>query len=152
MIETGAISYSGSSRTVIIDTPVGIVEAKAEINDGEVKEVMIKNIPSFLLRSDVSVDVKGLGKIQADIAFAGNFFYAQVDADKLQLSLDSENKNQLISLGLMMREAINQTIPTVHPEDPEIKGVSAVDFFGKPTHREAHYRDIPGCLKSLAVR
>jgi len=37
MIETGAISYSGSSRTVIIDTPVGIVEAKAEINDGEVK-------------------------------------------------------------------------------------------------------------------
>ena len=142
MIETGAISYSGSSRTVVIDTPVGMVEAKAEIDDGEVKGVTLKNIPAFLLMSDVSVNVKGFRKIQVDIAFAGNFFYAQVDADKLQLSLDSENKNQLISLGLSIRETINQTISTVHPEDPEIKGVSAVDFFGKPSHPEAHYKDI----------
>ncbi|MBP9899378.1 MAG: proline racemase family protein, partial [Gemmatimonadales bacterium] len=57
--------------TVHLDTPVGPVSAVLA-EDGE---VTIRNVPSYCHRSDVSVEVPGLGRVTGDVAWGGNWFF-----------------------------------------------------------------------------
>jgi len=66
-----------------------------------------------------------------DISFAGNSFYALVDIAINKISTEKADLSSLIELGLQIRDEINRTVDTVHPENPDIKGVSAVNFVGK---------------------
>ncbi|MDV2888518.1 proline racemase family protein, partial [Alkalihalophilus pseudofirmus] len=61
-----------------LDTPAGLVEADILVEGKKAKEVSFCNIPAFLLKS-VSIDVEGIGRVDADIAYGGNF-YAIIDA------------------------------------------------------------------------
>ncbi len=54
-----------------IETPVGIVEVDL-LNE---HEAAVENVPSYRYRSDVSVDVPGLGTLTGDIAWGGNWFF-----------------------------------------------------------------------------
>ena len=65
----------------------------------------IQNVPSFALALDQSVAVAGLGTIDYDMAFGGNF-YALVAADTLGLDPVPENAQQLIDSGLHIIHAI----------------------------------------------
>jgi 4-hydroxyproline epimerase len=57
--------------SVTIDTPVGTVGAVLH-TDGS---VTIRNVPAYCHALDVSVDVPGLGVVQGDVAWGGNWFF-----------------------------------------------------------------------------
>ena len=54
-----------------IETPSGIVTA----NLAEDHTITVKNIPSYLAISDLSVDVPDYGTVTGDLAWGGNWFY-----------------------------------------------------------------------------
>ncbi len=65
-----------------IDTPVGTVQVQLHPQG----EVSIHNVPSYRLHKGLSVEVPGLGRVQGDVAWGGNwFFLCHVPDSPLQL-------------------------------------------------------------------
>jgi proline racemase len=106
---------------------------------GKAKEVSFCNVPAFLLKS-VSVDVEGIGLVDADIAYGGNF-YAIIDAKSVGLELIPENASLIIEKAITIRNTINEKTDIVHPTYPFIRGLTHVEFFTAPTHEDADVKN-----------
>jgi len=114
--------------------------AKVAVDDLIAKSVTFKNIPSFLYRSDVEVDVPDYGRITMDIAYGGNF-YALVEAKGLGLDIAPEEAGDLVRAGVSIRKAVNDQLTVRHPERPFIEGLTHVEFYGPPARPEAHAKN-----------
>ena len=140
MIEAGIVPTEEPITTIKLDTPAGLVTARVVVEDRSAKDVTFKNIPSFLYRADVEVDVPGFGRVNLDIAYGGNF-YALVEASALGLDIIPQRAGELVKAGIAIREAVNTQIRVQHPEEAFIEGLTHVEFFGEPAHPEAHARN-----------
>ncbi len=140
MVEAGIVPVREPVTKIIFDTPAGLVDVSVQVENGVAKSVTFENIPSFLYESEVTVSVPGLGKIKMDIAYGGNF-YALVDASSIGIELLPENADKIVSLGKLIRKAVNSQLDVRHPEKTFIKGLTHVEFYGPPTHPEAHVKN-----------
>ncbi|PGZ96636.1 proline racemase [Bacillus pseudomycoides] len=139
LVESGLIPTQEPITSLKLDTPAGLVEVDISVENGKAKEVSFCNIPAFLLKR-VSVDVEGIGRIDADIAYGGNF-YAIIDAKSVGLELLPENASNIIETAINIRNTINEQFEIVHPQHPFIKGLTHVEFFTEPTHEEADVKN-----------
>ena len=80
--------------------------------------------------------LKGIGIVDADIAYGGNF-YGIIDAQSVGLELTPENASKIIEIGIKIRNMINQKTEIVHPQYPFIRGLTHIEFFTEPTQEEA---------------
>ncbi|NGQ97440.1 4-hydroxyproline epimerase [Brevibacillus sp. SYP-B805] len=140
LVETGMIPVTEPVTALKLDTPAGLVEVRIEVENGKAKQVTFRNIPAFLYKRDVTVEVDGLGEVTCDIAYGGNF-YAITDARKLALPLVPSNASAIVETAVRIRQAINRTLEVVHPVHPYIKGLTHVEFYSDPTHPEAHVKN-----------
>jgi trans-L-3-hydroxyproline dehydratase len=101
-----------AKNTLHIDTPAGRVTATAEFDAGVVERVSFRNVPSFVLHTQVDVNVPTLGLVRCDVAFGGAF-YAVVDGTAL--GLDPERPRPLIDAGMAIKHAVAAELPIVHP-------------------------------------
>jgi proline racemase len=138
LVETGMVEVREPETVIALDVPAGLVEARVQVADGRATAVSLRNVPSFLHERDASVDVPGLGRVDYDMAFGGNF-YALVDAASIGLSPEPENAQALIDTGLAIMGAINAARPPVHPEDERIRGCHHVVLHA-PGRDGAHAR------------
>ncbi len=99
ILEAGIFPKKEPLTVITLDTPAGLVVANVLIDNSEVIEVSFKNIPSFLYRNDVEVDLPSIGRITADIAYGGNFF-AIVEAKSAGLELKPENSAEIVKRGV----------------------------------------------------
>src|SRR5919107_548531 len=74
LLETGSLPSSEPETVVRIDTAVGAVEATARVEEGRVRWVRVRNVPSFAVALDRKIVVPEYGTIAADIAFGGQFY------------------------------------------------------------------------------
>lgn len=139
LIEAGMVKKEEPYTLINIDTPAGLVEAKIKVRRGKAEEVTFINVPSFLLRS-IQIDVEGIGNVECDIAYGGNF-YGIIDARKLDLSLETDNASVIIEKGITIRNAINEAETIVHPEYPFIQGLTHIEFFTDPVHPDADVKN-----------
>jgi proline racemase len=107
--------------------PGGPVDVVAECRDGKCVSVTISNVPSFAAKLDAPLEVPGHGTIHVDIAYGG-MFYAIVDAHALGFAVEPHEARDLAILGEKIRIAAREQHEVVHPEFPEIRGVSIVQF------------------------
>ena len=128
LLETGMVKMTEPITRLSLDTPAGLVTVTADCENGRCKSVAFDNVPSFVFALDYKVDVPGLGIVSVDIAWGG-MIYGVVDATTLGLRISNENGPRLIDYGERIKRALQQApfIP-VHPENPNIKGVSILEF------------------------
>ncbi len=69
------------SKHCKIDSPAGRVTAYADVKDGEVERVRFQNVPCFVYKENITVQVDGIGDVIADVAYCGAF-YVYLDAKK----------------------------------------------------------------------
>ncbi|GAA4918815.1 proline racemase family protein [Nesterenkonia rhizosphaerae] len=138
LVETGMVEVTEPVTQVRLDTPAGLVVADVAVSDGRAESVTIRNVPSFLLRQEATVEVPGLGEVTYDLAFGGNF-YAVVELEKLGLPFDRKAKDQLLAAGLSIMEAINAADMPVHPEREDIRGCHHV-YLQAPGSTAEHSR------------
>jgi proline racemase len=129
LVETGMVEVVEPITRIRLDTPAGLVVADVEVKDGAARAVTIQNVPSFALALDQSVEVAGLGQIDYDIAFGGNF-YAVVDIAQIGQPFDRAAQQPIVAAGLAIMDAINESKQPVHPTSPEITGCHHVYFIG----------------------
>ncbi|KQR81813.1 hydroxyproline-2-epimerase [Burkholderia sp. Leaf177] len=127
---------------VRLDTPAGLVVARYTLDGDHVASVQLTNVPSFLHSNDLSVEVEELGEIHFDVAYGGNF-YAIVEPQKTFAGLHSLRPSDIQRLSPVLRKKANEKYRFVHPEQPEIHGLSHVMWCGEPT--------IPGASARNAV-
>ena len=140
-IETGMVEVVEPITTVVMDTPAGLVTAKAKVADRRVSEVSIVNVASFLYKKDVSVEVPGIGNLVIDIAFGGSFF-ALVKASDLKLEISPANCFELTQAALKIRDCVNEQVEMQHPTLSHIITCDLVEVFGPPTHPDANYKNV----------
>jgi len=127
LVETGMVEVSEPETTIRLDTPAGLVDVRVQVAEGRATAVTLRNVPAFLHERDASVDVTGLGRVDYDMAFGGNF-YALVQARSVGLAPEPDRAQQLIDAGLAIMAAIDDAAPPVHPADERIRGCRHVVF------------------------
>lgn len=126
LVETGMVPVVEPVTTVRLDTPAGLVSADVRVEDGAARSVTLTNVPAFAVGLDLKTEVPGLGTVTYDLAYGGNF-YAFVELDALGLPFDRARKQDLLTAGLAIMDAINAGDDRpVHPEDPAVAGVKHV--------------------------
>lgn len=118
-VEFGLVEKMEPTTIVKIETPAGLVEAVVSVKNGNVQDVTYRNVPSFVYRENVALQLEDFGTVTADIVYGGNFF-ALVDAEKLNVSIDASNSDVLCRIGMAAMRAVNQQYPVVHPLYPHI--------------------------------
>ncbi len=136
LVETGIIEAREPETEIVLDTPSGLVRAKVAVKDGKAESVTIRNVPSFLYKADVELDVPGVGRLQVDIAYGGNF-YAILEADSVGLEVKTENANEIILMGAKIWQTVNEQVEIYHPLEPQIDCINYVEFSAPATHSKA---------------
>lgn len=123
-----------------LETPAGLVVARYQLEGSKVTSVKITNVPSFLYVKDYQFECPELGKLKVDIAYGGNF-YPIVEPQENFKDFADYSPEELIRLGRMLYNTLNESIEVVHPEDETIAGMRHCMWTGKPTVPEAHGRN-----------
>lgn len=127
LLETGMVAMQEPDTVVRIEVPGGPVRARATCRDGKCVAVEIENVPAFVDRLDVALEVEGVGTVRADVAYGG-MFYAIVDATTLGFRVAADEARELAILGERIRRAAREQLEVVHPLNPAIRGVSIVQL------------------------
>ena len=117
---------------VRLDTPAGVVVARYKLNGDHVDSVQLINVPSFLHSTDLSVELEGLGEVRFDVAYGGNF-YAIIEPQENFAGMQTLRPTDIQRLSPVLRQKANEKYQFVHPEKPEIHGLSHVMWTGEPT-------------------
>lgn len=120
LVETGMVEVTEPITTIRLDVPAGVVEAQVQVEGGRAKAVTIRNVPSYVVGLDRTVEVPGVGEVTYDLAFGGNF-YAIVPIERLGIPFDRSEKQRMLDVSLALMDAINSTDMPVHPENSAIR-------------------------------
>ncbi len=127
LLETGMVKMREPETTLRLEAPAGVVEVRAACSHGRCESVEFVNVPCFADRLDAPLEVEGLGTVTVDIAFGG-MWYAIADAQSLGFKLVPSEARELSHVGELIRAAAREQLSCVHPENPEISGVSIVQI------------------------
>ncbi len=135
ILETGMLPMREPETTLTLDTPGGLVRVSAECRDGRCVRVRFRNVPSFVLYRDRTVEVPGLGTVVVDVAYGG-MLYVIVDAARLGFAIEPHEARDLVAMGERIKAAAAKQLPAVHPENPEIHTINQTLFAGPLTATE----------------
>jgi trans-L-3-hydroxyproline dehydratase len=127
LLETGMVEMTEPVTDLRLEAPGGPIDVTAACRDGKVEWVELENVPCFASRLDAPLEVEGLGTLMVDVAYGG-MFYAIADAKALGFALVPSEARDLSRVGEQIRRAARDQLPVVHPENPEIEGVSIVQI------------------------
>jgi proline racemase len=127
LLETGMVPMQEPETMLRLEAPAGVVEVTARCANGRCESVELTNVPCFVDRLDAGLEVDGIGTVTVDVAFGG-MWYAIVDAEALGLELVPSEARDLSLAGERIRLAAREQLSCVHPENPELAGVSIVQI------------------------
>jgi proline racemase len=130
-LETGMLPVTGRLTTVKLDTPAGLVTARAKVQDGRVRSVAFENVPSFVYALDKTVEVPGIGPVRYDVAFGGAF-YAFCQAADLGVGLGLADFHRLIEVGTAVKHAVMDSLPIRHPLEEDLSFLYGTIVVGPP--------------------
>ena len=139
-VETGMVPVTEPYTDVVLEAPAGLIRARVRVENGRAREVSFLNVPAFLYRENLQLELGEYGTVPFDISFGGSFF-ALVDAQAVGLAIEQENLDQLIDFGMRLRDRINRTIPVRHPY-LNITTVDLVEIYGPADRPDADRKNV----------
>ena len=127
LLETGMIEMVEPETRLTLETPGGLVEAVVVCRDGKCESVAVTNVPCFVVELDALVEVAGQGTLSVDIAYGGAFF-AIVDSGAMGFALNRSEARELVEMGEIIKAAVVEQHPVVHPENSDIHTVTFTEF------------------------
>lgn len=140
-VECGLVPVVEPVTRIRIDMPAGLVEVCVEVENGRARRVSFVNVPAFVYKRGVRLEVPGYGMVVVDIVFGGSFF-AAVSGESIGIEVRPGNVRQLVAAGLAVRQAVNQSVAVEHPVLSHIRAVDLVTIYGAPTVPGAKYKNI----------
>ncbi|KAH7121558.1 proline racemase [Dactylonectria macrodidyma] len=125
LLETGMIPMKEPITNINLDTAAGLVGVTAKCEGGKCKSVSFDNVPAFVVKLDLQVDVPGLGAVPVDVVWGG-MWYVIVKAESLGVSIDNKQGPKLVELGQRVKLAAAAQFEPVHPDNPGIRGITNI--------------------------
>ena len=117
-LDEGVIGRSEGENHVVVDVPSGRLETWARVEQGRVRSVRFRNVPSFVWAEGVE-----LGSRTVDVAFGGAFYAS------LEERVEPHELPRLIELGRELKRDVEAWQDVVHPLEPELRDVYGVIFW-----------------------
>ncbi len=136
LLETGMLPMREPVTELTLEAPAGLIRVRADIAEGKVTRVTFRNVPAFAVHLDTAVEVPKLGTVTVDVAFGG-MFYVIIDAAAVGLRISPDEGSDIVRLGEMIKEAAREQLPVVHPDQPDIAGVTVAEFSAPATRSDA---------------
>lgn len=127
LLELGMLPMLEPETTVVLDTPAGLVTARARCADGRCQSVSLDMVPAFVEHLDLTIDTREFGPLKIDVAFGG-VYYALIDVEQIGLTIAPENARELATAGVALKELINRQVEVQHPLMPSVNEVAYVMF------------------------
>jgi proline racemase len=140
-VETGMVEVKEPYTDLVLEAPAGLVKARVKVENGKAKEVSIINVPSFLYKSGIEIEVEGIGKVKIDLSFGGSFFVLVKAAD-LGLDICPENATKLSEVGMKILKIVNSTVEIQHPTLPHIKTADLIEIYGPAKSADATMQNV----------
>ena len=123
LLETGILPMQEPETQLVLEAPGGVIEIMARCENGRVLDVTVRNLPAFVDRQDLLLEVAGLGTLRVDTAFGGDSFVI-VDAADLGFRLVPDEARELVEAGIRITNATNEQFGFHHPANPDWRHVS----------------------------
>ncbi|MEE1926408.1 proline racemase family protein [Pseudomonas sp. 148P] len=127
LLELGMVPMQEPETTVVLDTPAGLITARAVCADGRCVSVSLDMVPAFVEHLDLVIETEAFGAIKVDVAFGG-VYYALIDVEQTGLSIAPENARILADAGVALKDVINRQLSIQHPLLPSVNEVAYVMF------------------------
>ncbi len=138
LVETGMVPRREPQTEIRLDTPTGIVTVFVEMEEGEVANISLENVPAFLYRRDLKIDVPGVGEIEVDIGYGGNFF-TLVDIDAVGRKITAAGMGELRELSKVILAASNRAVEIEHPYNPDVNYMDQLLFCEDKPNENGEY-------------
>ncbi len=132
LLETGILPMQEPVTTLTLEAPAGLIEVTAACSNGKVTGVTFQNRPAFAAHLDQVVEVPGIGPVTLDVAYGG-MWYAIVEAAQIGLDIVPGQGAEIVRKGEMIKAAAREQLPVIHPDNPDIAGISILEFTAPPT-------------------
>lgn len=136
LIETGMVPVTEPLTCLTLEAPAGLITVDAEVSGGKVKGVTFENLPAFAMHLNKTVEVPEFGAVTVDVAWGG-MFYVIADAEKLGIELIPDRAGEITRAGEMIKTAAREQLPCIHPENPNINGITICVMTGTPRAKGA---------------
>jgi proline racemase len=123
-LDEGVVERREGENRVVVDVPSGRLETVAVVEDGRVRSVTFRNVPSFVWATQVEA-----GDVVVDVAFGGAFYAS------LPERVEPAELPRLIELGREVKRALEADHEIVHPLEPELRDVYGVIFWQQEEER-----------------
>lgn len=130
LLETGRVRMVEPVTLVRLDTPAGLVTARARCEGGRCVSVSLDNVPAFVERLDEVIQTPRWGEIKVDIAFGG-VYYAIADVDQIGLTIEPHHARELAEAGIEIKRLLAHQVDVCHPELRGVDHVAYVMFRSK---------------------
>jgi trans-L-3-hydroxyproline dehydratase len=153
-VEAGMVPMTEPVTSFAVDAPCGQIRLFAEIKQEQVLHCWFHNVPSFVVATDQTLNLPGVGELKYTLAYGGAF-YAYVDAASIGLSLEAQNHRQIIELGQRIKLALSQQIDIQHPFEPDLNFLYGTIFTGPAaphvTGAANSHQNSPATLRNVCV-
>ncbi|GAB5095951.1 proline racemase family protein [Caballeronia sp. HLA56] len=134
LLETGILPMTEPVTELVLEAPAGLIHVRCRCENGKVTQVEFTNQPAFANHLDKTIEVEGVGTLTVDVGYGG-MTYVIVDAQKLGFAITPDEARQLCELGQTIKAAAAEQLPSPHPLNPNIKGITQTEFV-MPLRRE----------------
>jgi proline racemase len=130
-LDEGIVGRREGENRVVVDVPSGRLETVALVEDGRVRSVTFRNVPSYVWATQVEA-----GDAVVDVAFGGAFYAT------LRERVEAAELPRLIELGRAVKRALEAENEIVHPLEPELRDVYGVIFWQQEGEQPLTQRNV----------
>src|SRR5438445_651377 len=117
-LDAGVVPKVEGENRVVVDVPSGRLETWAQVEDGSVRSVRFRNVPSFVW----ATGLRAAG-VEVDVSFGGAFYAS------CRERVEPRELPRLIELGRAIKRGLEAAHEIVHPLEPELRDVYGVIFW-----------------------
>ena len=130
-LDEGIVERREGENRLVVDVPSGRLETWASVQNGRVRSVRIRNVPSFVWAEGVE-----LGDRTVDVAFGGAFYAS------LEERVEPAELPRLIELGRQLKRELEAWQDVVHPLEPELRDIYGVVFWQEESEEPLTQRNV----------
>ncbi len=141
LVELGLVPVTEPTTHLTFETLGGLIPLQIEVSGRSVQGITFKNFPAFSYRHDILLEVPSLGHLSVDVVYGG-LWYVVVEAEQLGLTVASAHIDELLQLGVVIREALNDQIEVRHPKTGQQERVDLTLYIGPSDKPGVHGKNV----------
>lgn len=143
LVSVGMVPVSEPETMVTLETPTGLVRVSVEVRAGMPRKVSLRNVPAFLYRKDLKLEIDEIGTITVDVGYGGNFFalvdIGQICGRGICGKILKEQMGMLRTLSRDILKEANKNIQVVHPENPAIDYMDQLLYYSAQPEEDGSF-------------